>query len=90
MQGEKKRVCLQLQRRTLRDFENDLKGRRSLLGWGLKGSVLPRSDDAIERVETVDPATRHLMAEPARPRRAPASEDIDSSRCHPQIHARRH
>ena len=55
MQGEKERVRLQLQRRTLRSLENDLKGRRSLLGWGLKGSVLPRSDGAIERVETVEP-----------------------------------
>ena len=55
MQGEKERVRLQLQRRTLRSLENDLKGCRSLLGWGLKGSVLTRGDDAIERVETVDP-----------------------------------
>ena len=55
MQGEKERVRLQLQRRTLRDLESDLEGRRFLLGWGLKGSVLPRSDTAIERLETVDP-----------------------------------
>ena len=55
MQGEKERVRLQLQRRTLRSLENDLKGCRSLLGWGPKRSVLPRSDDAIESVETVDP-----------------------------------
>ena len=55
MQGEEQGVRLQLQRRTLRSLENDLKGCRSLLGWGLKGSVFPRSDEAIERVETVDP-----------------------------------
>ena len=55
MQGEKERVRLQPQRRMLRDLESDLEGRRFLLGWGLKGSVLPRSDAAIEHVETVDP-----------------------------------
>jgi len=55
MQGEKERVRLQLQRRTLRSLENDLKGCRFLLGRGLEGSVFPRSDDAIERVETIDP-----------------------------------
>ena len=54
MQGEKERVRLHLQRRTLRNLESDLEGRRFLLGWRLKGSVLPRSDAAIERVETVD------------------------------------
>ena len=54
MQNEEKRVRLHQQWRTLRDFENDLKRRRSLLGRGLKGSVLPRRDAAIERVETID------------------------------------
>ena len=55
MQGEKERMRLHLQRRSLRDLESDLERRRFLLGWGLKGSVLPRSDAAIERVETVEP-----------------------------------
>ena len=35
MQGEEKRVRLHQQWRTLRDFENDLKRRRSLLGRGM-------------------------------------------------------